>query len=67
VLSAILSCIANKKHIPSPTPLLTLSQKPDAKLDMMEEMGAETLRRIEAKLKMPGKIVGCIKKKLPLS
>jgi len=29
---------------------------------MMEEMGAETLRRIEAKLKMPGKIVGCIKK-----
>lgn len=31
---------------------------------MMEEMGADTLRRIEAKLKMPGKIVGCIKKKI---
>ena len=31
---------------------------------MMEEMGAETLRWIEVKLKMSGKIVGCIKKKI---
>lgn len=64
MLSAILSCIANKKYIPSPTPVLTLSQKPDAKLDMMEEMGAETFCQIEAKLIMPGKIAGYMKKKI---
>jgi len=36
----------------------------DEKLDMIQEAGAETLRRIEAKLKMPGKIAGRLKKKI---
>ena len=39
-------------------------QKPDAQLDMMEEKCAESLRWIEAKLKMPGKIAGYMKKKI---
>ena len=54
---------------PSPPPLFTLPQKPaanswDEKLDMIQEAGAETLRRIEAKLKVPGKIAGRLKKKI---
>ena len=31
---------------------------------MIQEAGAETLRRIEAKLKVPGKIVGRLKRKI---
>ena len=60
---------ARVQGFPSPTLLLTLPQKPaayswDEKLDMIQEAGVETLRRIEAKLKVPGKIAGRLKKKI---
>ena len=64
---SVLHC--KQKKPPSLIPLLTLAQKPaaqswDAQLDMIKEVGAESLRRIEAKLKMPGKIAGRLKKKI---
>jgi len=59
-----ISGVGQGARLPSFTPVLTLPQKPaahfwDEKLDMIQEAGAETLRRIEAKLKVPGKIVDC--------
>lgn len=68
MLCGILSCIVNTKHR-LPTPLLTLAQKPaalslDAQLDMIQKVGADTLHRIGAKLKMHWRNVGYMKKKI---